>query len=116
MQRLTFKQYLESKDQLLKAIENTPTAIVEYEVKKYCSLPLGETEEEKKPIGLKPKHRVIVEWRYDSLSNPTPEAVRIAGLKDVDEDEKFSTFWQGTKLLKWLARHAQKGENNGHKV
>lgn len=111
---LTFKQYLESKDQLLKAIENTPTAIVEYEVKKYCSLTVGESEEEKSLIGLKPKHKIVVEWRYDSVQDPTPEAIQFIGLKDIDEDEKMQTFWSGTKLTKWLARHATKGDPHGH--
>lgn len=112
----TFKQYLDSKEQLLKAIENTPVAVVEYEVKKYCSLAVGETEEEKTLIGLKPKNKVIVEWRYDNIQDPTPETVRLAGPKDIDEHEKFATFWSGSKLRKWLTRHAKQGENNGHKT
>lgn len=116
MERLTFKQYLDSKEQLLKAIENTPKAVYEYEVKKYCSLTLGETEEEKRLVGLKPKNRVVVEWRYDSIVDPTPETIRILGPKEIDEDEKFATFWSGSKLAKWLSRHAKQGENNGHKT
>lgn len=107
MEKLTFKQYLDSKDQLLKAIENTPVSIIEYEVSKYCSLTLGETEEDKQLVGLKPKHRVIVEWRYTSIDNPTPENIRIQGVKDVDEDESYNTFWSGTKLQKWLLRHTK---------
>lgn len=114
MQKLTFKQYLESKEQLLKAIENTPTAIIEYEVKKYCSLTVGETEEEKQLIGLKPKHKIVVEWLYNSVHNPSPNSIRVVGPKDVNEDEKLLTFWSGTKLSKWLTRHATKEENNGY--
>lgn len=113
MERLTFRQYLDSKQQLLNAIENTPVSVVEYEVKKYCALTVGETEGEKELIGLKPKHKVIVEWRYDDLLNPTPENIRFVGAKDVDIDQRFSTFWTGSKLQKWLARHANKGNNNG---
>lgn len=116
MEKLTFKQYLESKEQLLKAIENTPVAVVEYEVKKYCSLALGETEDEKRLVGLKPKQSIIVEWRYASVTNPTPESVRLKGIQEIDEDEKHSTFWSGAKFSKWLARHAKQGEQNGHKV
>ena len=117
MQKLpTFKQYLESKEQLLKAIENTPVSVIEYEIKKYCSITLGETEEEKVLIGLKPKSKVVVEWRYDNINDPTPECVRIIGTKDIDETEKHTTFWPGAKLQKWLARHAKQGENRGHKV
>lgn len=116
MNKLTFKQYLDSKEQLLKAIENTPTAIVVYEVRKYCSLTIGESEEDKSLVGLKPKHKVIVEWRYDNVDDPTPTSIQFVGPKDVVEDEKFSTFWSGTKLHKWLQRHAKEGQNNGHKI
>lgn len=116
MDKLSFKQYLESKEQLLKAIANTPISVVEYEVKKYCSLPLGETEEDKRLVGLKPKQSIIVEWRYTTPNNPTPESVRLVGIKEIDEDEKHSTFWSGIKFSKWLSRHAKEGENNGHKI
>lgn len=116
MEKLTFRQYLESKEQLLNAINNVPTSVVEYEVKKYCSLPVGETEDEKQVIGLKPRHKLVVEWRYDNPSQPSPEAIRAIGPHDINEDDKFATFWSGVKLAKWLSRHAQRGENNGHKT
>lgn len=108
MEKLTFKQYLDSKDQLLKAIENTPVSIVEYEVKKYCSLTLGEDEDNKVVVGLKPKQKVIVEWHYDNILNPTPNHVRLVGVKDADADEKHDVFWSGTKLTKWLSRHTRR--------
>jgi hypothetical protein len=116
MDKPTFKQYLESKEQLLKAIENTPVTVIEYEVKKYCSLAVGEAEEEKQLIGLKPKQKIIVEWRYTTVNNPTPEVIKFSGVKDLAEDEAHTTFWSGNKLQKWLARHAKRGENNAHKV
>lgn len=115
MDKLTFKQYLESKNQLLEAIKNTPTTIVEYEVSKYCSFTVGDDEDEKTLIGLKPKNKVIVEWRYDNIDDPTPASIQFVGSKDTD-DEKHSTFWNGTKVRKWLSRHAKEGQNNGHKV
>lgn len=111
MDKQTFKQYLESKQQLLKAIENTPITVVEYEVKKYCSLVLGETEDEKVLVALKPKQKIVVEWEYVSVNNPTPNSIKFVGVKDVDQDETYSTFWAGTKLQKWLLRHARRGEN-----
>ena len=108
MEKLTFKQYLDSKDQLLKAIENTPVSIVEYEVSKYCSLTLGESEDSKMVINLKPKQKVILEWHYITIANPTPEYVRLVGLKETDEDEKHDVYWTGSKLTKWLSRHTRR--------
>lgn len=114
MEKLTFKQYLESKQQLRKAIENTPVSIVEYEVRKYCSIPVGETEDEKKLIALKPKQKIIIEWRYDNVDNPTPEYIQIAGCQTLCEDDKQPVYWSGTKLQKWLLRHTKRGEHNGY--
>lgn len=116
MIKLTFKQYLESKEQLRKAIENTPTAIVEYEIKKYCSIALGESEDDKQLVGLKPKHKIIVEWRYDNIENPSPTSVKVVGSSEVDSTEKHSTYWSGIKLKKWLTRHATEGQNHGVKL
>lgn len=116
MEKLTFMQYLESKEQLKKAISNTPVALVEYEVHKYCSFTVGETEDEKVLVGLRPKNKILIEWRYDNVDSPTPASIRFTGTKDMDCDEKFNTFWTGTKLQKWLSRHAKEGQNHGHKV
>ena len=108
MEKLTFKQYLDSKSQLLKAIENTPVSIVEYEVSNYFTLMLGESDELKTTVSLKPKQRVIVEWHYNNINNPTPESIRLVGVKDIDEDEKHDVFWSSTKLTKWLTRHTRR--------
>lgn len=116
MDKLTFKQYLESKDQLKKAISNTPISIIEYEAYKYCSLSIGETEDEKQSVGIRPKNKILVEWRYDNLDAPTPTAISFEGVKGIDCDEKYATFWSGTKLQKWLSRHTKEGINNGHKI
>lgn len=113
--KLTFKQYLESKEQLRKAIENTPVTIVEYEIKKYCSMAIGESKDESLPIGLKPKQKVIIQWRYDNFENPTPDYVKFVGVNSIDESEEQPLFWTGQKLQKWLLRHAKEGLNHGHK-
>ena len=116
MEKLTFKQYLESKDQLKRAISNTPVSIIEYEACKYCTLPIGETEDEKVMVGIRPKNKIIVEWRYDNMESPAPTNISFEGVKDLDCVEKYTTFWTGTKLQKWLSRHAKEGMNNGHKL
>ena len=116
MEKLTFKQYLDSEEKLKKAIENTPTTVIEYEVYKYCTLTVGETEDEKIAISMRPKNKILVEWRYDNITAPTPTFIQFDGAKDIESDEKYSTFWSGAKLQKWLSRHAKEGMNNGHKI
>lgn len=105
--KLTFKQYLESKEQLRKAVENVPIAENEYTVVHYCTLPLGEYEEDKITVSLKPRQKIIVEWRYDSMTDPTPQSIRLEGVDAVDSDERHQTFWSNEKLQKWLRRHTK---------
>jgi len=107
---LSFKEYLKSKEQLRQAIEQTPRAVVEYEVRKYCSIALGENKEDRKIVGLKPKQTIIVEWRYDTISNPTIVSLKFKNVQALDEQEEFQTFWNSSKLKKWLARHTKEGQ------
>lgn len=111
MEKQTFKQYLDSREQLLRAIQNTPITNEVYEVKKYCTLNVGETEDNAVLLKLKPKQQVIVEWLYADVNNPTPQSVRVVGAKEIDESNKHDVFWTGTKLSKWLLRHASRSSN-----
>lgn len=104
---LSFKQYLESKTQLRQAIDQTPVAVNEYEVRKYCSIALGESKDDAKIIGLKPKQKIIVEWRYDNINDPTIVNIKLQGVIALDETEEFETFWTTAKFKKWLARHTK---------
>ncbi len=114
MKHLTFKQYLESREQLLKAIENTPISVLEYDIRSYCNLQVGESEDEKQIIGLKPKNKLIVEWSYEDINNPQPLSIRFSGLSTIQSDEHFDTLWTGQKLTKWLSNHAGKGIETGY--
>ena len=107
--KLTFKQYLEGKDQLRHAINNVPTTIVEYEVCKYCSLYVGESKEESTLVTLKPKQKVVVKWRYDSAEKPSPEHISFIGINTLSEDN-HQVFWTGEKLHKWLMRHTKESK------
>lgn len=109
--KLTFKQYLDSKEQLRKAITNTPVSVMEYQIKKYCSLPIGETEEDKTLVVLKPKQMVIVEWKYDNIDNPSIESIRFEGVSTIEEDIEHTTYWNSVKMKKWLMRYANAGTN-----
>lgn len=116
MEKLTFKQYLESKDQLIKAMENVPVVVQEYEVRKYCTLTVGEDEEEKLAIPLKPKNRVIVEWQYDSVEHPLPLSIKVEGVSYIDETDTFNTFWSNEKLKKWLSVYTKEVQSTQQAV
>ena len=103
--KLTFKDYALSKDQLRSAITNVPQRVAEYEVKTYCKLPVGETKEEKEHVNLRPKHKIIVEWLYEDVDNPTPLNLRFEGPAETDPLEERAPHWHGDRLLKWLLRN-----------
>jgi hypothetical protein len=111
MDKQTFKQYLESKEQLLKAIENTPVSIIEYEVRKYCTLPINETTTS---VSLKPKNIIMIEWQYNDIQNPTPLSVKFKGVRDIDENEQYDIVIPRIKLQKFLSRHTTLLPNKGY--
>ena len=106
-QKITFKEYLDSKEKLLKAVTESPIRVATYTVKKYCKIPLGESKEEKEYVALKPKHCIVVEWKYSNPERPEPLSVRFKNIKNILEDDEFSTYWSSEKLQQWLKRNAK---------
>lgn len=108
MDNLTFKEYLDSKARLVEALKETPVQQIEYGVRKYCKIPLGESKEKREYVSLKPKQIMIVEWHYQDIDNPTPMKIWFRDRNSETENEQvFETFWIGEKLKKWLSRNAR---------
>jgi len=101
MEKLTFKEYLQSKETLRKAIQETPIASTHYVVKKYCKIRLGESRAEREEVALKPKQSIIVEWKYTDINNPEPLSII---LDENDADER-PVYWNGEKLKSWLSKN-----------
>lgn len=111
MQHIPLKQYMDSKRQLIEAIKLTPTTLIEYEIRKYCTLSVGSDADDSQTIALKPKQVLTVEWVYHNPSNPTPAKIT---LSDKDTLIEQDMHWSNEKLTKWLMRHAKEGKNLGH--
>ena len=107
MDKLTFKQYLKSKDKLREAIKQTPIRKAEYVMRKYCKLPVGESKENKEYIALKPKHKLIVEWNYRDHNNPALISICFENVDGVDVIEEYSSFWSDDRFKKWLQRNTR---------
>ena len=107
MEKLTFKQYLDSKQKLREAVKNTPVRKAEYIMRKYCKLPVGETKDEKQYIALKPKQKLVVEWNHRDLENPDLLSICFEGVEGVAEDEEFQSFWSDDRFKKWLLRNTR---------
>lgn len=106
-EKLTFKEYVESKERLREAVKNTPQQEVQYTVRKYCKLVVGESKDEKEQINLKPNQTITVSWLYENFDNPTPLSITFNGVKSVDSEQVFSTSWAGFRLERWLMRNAR---------
>lgn len=102
MRKISFKEYVESKRKLLEAVKETPIASLTYSVKKYCKIRVGESKEDRQEIALKPKYKMIVEWRYDDINEPEPVSVIIEDLGP----EEYDIYWNGLKLKEWLNKNA----------
>jgi len=102
MEKLTFKNYLDSKDVLRKAISESPIHTITYKVKKYCRIPVGETKEVKQYIMLKPKQKVLVEWKYTDGLVPDVLSIQFLKVDDIYLNESFDPYWTSQRLQKWL--------------
>jgi len=95
---LTFKEYLASKVKLREAVKTTPKQKIQYKVKKYCKLPIGESKDTKEVVSLKPKQTLIIEWSYDNFDSPTPLKIMLDGIPIIP-------IWNQTKFEDWLYRN-----------
>ena len=102
MRKLTFKEYVESKQRLRRAVSETPIASLTYCIKKYCKIRVGETKDDRSEISLKPNQRVIVEWRYDDINNPEPQTI----IFEDQGPEEYPIYWKGSKLKDWLSKNS----------
>lgn len=101
--KLSFKEYLDSKEKLREAVTKTPQRVATYNVRKYCKLFVGESKHTRNQIALKPNQKVCVEWLYTNIDNPTIVGLTLEGVSDVDQ--QYETYWDGIKLMKWLTRN-----------
>lgn len=101
MQKITFGEYLKSRDQLLEAVDKPSHSIVEYVVRKYCKLDM-----EGSTYDLKPKQTITVEWVAINENAYIPCYIVLSGNTVRNHDQ--SNISCG-KLNKWLSRNADKG-------
>lgn len=100
MQRMTFKEYYESKDRLRLAGEECPRISMQYEVTKYCKMPVMESpeDEQKLHVSLKPRDLIEVLWEYIDPNYPTPKSITLVS----EDDKKVFPCWNNKKVLKWV--------------
>lgn len=98
MTKLSFKEYYEAKQQLLKASTENVRSVVDYSVTKYCKVPVvGEGSLTKEYIPFKPKDKIRILWEYDE-DNPILKRFTIFS-EDASSD--YIPCWSSNKLFEW---------------
>ncbi len=93
---LPFKQYLESKEKLRKALNETSKITRIYKVKKYCKLPINENDK-KEYLPLKPNDTIEILWEYDKIMEGHP--LKIMSINSDETEKNFS--WSQEKFKNW---------------
>lgn len=101
MERLSFKDYLATKDQLRTALTETPYKVAKYKVAKYCKLELAE---DSVVLSLKPSHELIVEWLYEDIENPTAQSILLMTKESHGMIEVKMTH---SKFGKWVSSNCE---------
>lgn len=106
MKKLSFKEYVESKDALLKAIENASHYSSTYNITRYCRISI-EKDSRKELINLKPGHKLIIEWHRESEELiPNAMSILFENVKGVEPLKKYKSLNQKAGLIKWLGRNS----------
>lgn len=109
MTKLSFKDYYKlSKQQLVEAAKQTPSVVNNYNVRSYCKLPLLNDNSEEVMITLKPKQKVLVNWLYEDINNPTCVSISFDGVKELESYISFKTNWKTKKMIEWLNKNTNK--------
>jgi len=107
--KLSLKEYLTSKDCLRAAAQDIPKTVLEYEVKKYCKIPVG-YDDSKHQINLKPRNKLFIKWLCEE--HREPRAIEIT-FEDIDGDDINEVpSWNNKKLLKWLVNNTDNKSSN----
>jgi hypothetical protein len=102
MKKLSFKEYYESKQQLLKASANLPQVTVEYVVKKYCKIPIQVEGDGKDYVALKPKDVVRILWEFPNPKSASPSAKNM-----LINEQPYLPSWSSDKLNRWVSSMAE---------
>lgn len=105
--KLTFKQYMESKDRLYEATKLTPKQSRTYTVTRYCKFVVGESTTDRKQINLRPQSSITINWLYEDVHNPTAYKVTFTNSKDVNDNAPLVPAWTTHKIQSWLTRNTE---------
>ena len=95
--KLTFKEYLESKEQLKMALDGIPKVKEIYEITKYCSVPV-KINEDIEYLKFKPRDIIEIMWEKE-IDNDVPKSFTVLG-----EDQSNEFSWSNAKVRSWVRK------------
>jgi hypothetical protein len=104
-ERLSFKEYYESKRKLLSACDMVPRIRTEYVLTKYCKFPIFESvsDDSKVYVSFKPRDIIEVIWEKVNEDDGYPAAKCIV-LVTEGRKEVFPC-WNNKKIHNWVNRN-----------
>jgi len=100
IKHLTFKEYINSKEQLIDSLKNEPVGVQNYVVSNYCKLSIGESIKDKNIQLLKPNDNIQVEWNYSNKESPDCIAIIIEG-------KSHDMYWKNEKIATWIKKNTK---------
>jgi hypothetical protein len=106
MSKIGFKEfyetkYMNSKQKLLAACDDTPRMRNEYKLTKYCKFPVYEStdSDDKIYVAFRPKDRIQVLWEQVNEHDdyPIPKSIYLYG-----EEKEVFPCWNNKKFMKWI--------------
>ena len=103
MTQLSFKEYYESKQQLIKASESNVRMTIEYTVLKYCKVPVINEQLEKEYIPFKPKDSVRMMWEFNG-----DDPILISFYSLTEGEQHYIPAWTSLKSHEWSLNNCRK--------
>lgn len=107
MNKLTFKEYCESKKQLVEATNKPAITQVHYTVRKYCKIPVLNEQDDIQYVSLKPKQEILIEWLHEDIYFPQCKFLEFHKVDVVDSKQRFYPRWSKQKLHDWLLNNTK---------
>lgn len=98
--RITFREYLLSKQHLHEQAVSIPTQILRYCITKYCKLSVTYNGDDF-DIKLKPSHIIDIKWQYNN-NERTPLLITFENVPDISEDDEYEINLSDRKMNNWV--------------
>lgn len=95
----SLKNFLSSKEALMRAADRPPVRTREYVINRYVKLPVIENDK-RIDKALKPKNVIKIKWLYENAENPIALRIELNG-------QPIKSNFSGKKLHDWLDRNSE---------